>query len=438
MASSSAIVDHASPTKSVSDGQASAIDSAPPPAKVIPIPTETKRIATEPVSIEEIRTLQDRAAKVLTAAREKMLEPQPRKRPPTFTGTEVAELCGITRKRLNHLCSLENDLPRGLTSGVGKRIFTLNEARTWVKQVNKEVLERPKGAKGKVVAVTNFKGGSSKTTTAMHLAQALTLRHKRKVLLVDLDSQASATVLCDRLPDSEVGPEDTIIPFFNGEKPDLGYAVAPTYWDGLSLIPASYPIYEMEVMLPLMTFQDPDFDFWDLLQRGLAPLLDDFDVVVIDTPPSLSYLTFNAVFAADGLVIPTPPESLDFASSAMFWKLFTDLFGLIEKKLARRNLTLNKQYDFVNVLLSKVNARSDTAPAVRRWIGAAYGDKVLPVEIPLSEMATGKAAEFGSVYDISAGDMDPRSVRRIRDETNKFVGLIDQQLVAAWYGKVAR
>ena len=385
-----------------------------------------------PVDLADIEQMRKRALIVLETARARMLEPKPRKIPPTYTSGEVAELCGITRKKLNYYKTKPNStLPKG--SGDYTRVYTLAEAREWVRTVGANYVPRPAGKRGKVVCVCNFKGGSAKTVTTVALAHGLSLRHARKVLLVDLDSQASATILNDVLPDREVPSESTIMPFFQRpDVPDLSYAVRDTYWDGVSLIPSSYPVYELEVQIPILAFDEKDFDFWDLLREGLEPLRDEFDVIVIDTPPSLSYLTFNALHAADALVIPTPTESLDFASSVMFWKLFGELYGIVAKRMARRGETLVKTFDFVNVLLSKVNARASGTESVRQWILAAYTDKVLPIAIPLSETASSKSSEFGSVYDGSLADQDPRAIKRIRERMNDFVDLIDKQIVDSW------
>jgi len=384
------------------------------------------------VSYREFARLRDAAQLVLEAARKRMQEPHPRKRPPTFTTSEIAAMVNKNRRKINYELNANEALPKGELVTAARRVFTLKEARALVRALG-ESPPRPAGRRGKIIAVTNFKGGSSKTTTAFHLAQALSLRHGRKVLLVDLDSQASATVLCDLLPEKEVRAEHTVLPFLDGEAPDLRYAVQETYWDGLSVIPATFEVYSAEVNIPIETARDASLDFWSLLYAGLEPLLEEFDVIVIDCPPSLSYLTLNAVYAADGLVLPTPPESLDFASSAMYWQLLVDLFDVVEARCRNNGVAFAKEYDFINVLISKVNPRSPAAPVVRQWILDAYRAYVLPIEVPLSDMTSAKASEFGSVYDLSRDDADPRSVARIRDAANAIAREIDNQMVQRWY-----
>ena len=387
--------------------------------------------------LDDIYACSANAQLVLEVARDKMLEPQPRKSPPVYTAAQVAQLCGLDKAKFNYLVAKpDSGLPQGTSAGAGRtRAFTLVEARECVATLNETICARPGGSNGVVIACSNLKGGSTKTTSAVHLAQALSLKG-RKVLLVDLDSQSSLTTLMDLMPESDVKDKDTILPFFDGEYPDLRYAVQKTYWDGVDIIPATFSIFNIEVTLPIAASEDKNFSFWSLLEEGLAPLREDYDVIIMDCPPSLSYLTFNAIYAADGVVMPIPPESLDFASSAMFWRLFSELFKIADIRMKRSGEKMNKGFDFVKILLSKVNSQNTSTGIVRNWIMSAYGKMVMPVEIPLSSVTTSKSAEFGSVFDVSKYAGDRRTYMRIREAYDKFADLIDTEIVAAWARQV--
>ncbi len=275
------------------------------------------------------------------------------------------------------------------------------------------------------IVVSNFKGGSTKTTTAMTLAQGLTLRGRR-VLIVDLDPQASLTTLCGLLPDAEISEDMTVMPLIYNDQSDLTYAVQNTYWDGMDLIPGAPGLFAAEFTIPHSVAANPGFQFWDILRPAIQALATDYDVVIIDTPPSLSYLTINALMAADGLIMPLPPNALDFASAAQYWNLFSDLTSSIQ----RRNF--EKRFDFINILLSRVNSQDASSTVVRDWIVSTYAAKVLPVEIPMTAATSTTALEFATVYDVSRWDGAAKTYTRARDAYDRLVEVIDQKLMALW------
>jgi len=285
---------------------------------------------------------------------------------------------------------------------------------------------RPAGAEAITIAVANFKGGVTKTTTAVTLAQGLSIRG-HKVLVIDCDPQGSMTTLFGILPDAEVEARDTILPLCLGEADSVEYAIRPTYWDGIDLIPATSLLFSAEFALPgRQRDEGASFQFWNVLHYGIEQARQDYDVIVIDTPPALSYVTINAMMAADGIITPLPPNALDFASSVQFWDLFYDL----TKELVSRGRS--KHYEFIDVLLSKVDGSDIASNVVREWITAAYGSKVLPIEIPKTATAASASAEFGSIYDMQPGSASSRTIKRAVDAYEQFVETVESQMVAAW------
>lgn len=379
------------------------------------------------VSIEQISEISDRLSTMMSELREQMLAPRPRKKAPTFGSGQLATMCGIERSRLNYLASKEDSgLPSGELHGNGRsRTFSLEDAQAWIRS-EAGIQSRPSGSPGQILITANFKGGSTKTTTTMSLAQGLTLRG-RKVLVVDLDPQASLTELCGLYAESDVDEEQTVMPFIYRDQEDLSYAIKPTYWSNLDMIPASPALFSAEFVIPSYIIGDPKFRFWEIISNGLLPLRHEYDYIVIDTAPSLSYLTINALMASNAMVMPLVPESLDFISSVQFWKLFSDL----TKSFMR--LDSGKKFDFISVLLSKVdNSTTSSSPVVRAWAQRAYGEWLLPVEIPMSSVVGSEALEFATVYDIDAWEGSKKTLSRIRDPFDSFVKIIDDRTVQKW------
>jgi len=384
------------------------------------------------IDMRRIQALAARAESMVGQIRQRLLAPESRKVAPVFTAAQLAALCGVDKPHINYRLT-KGDLPVGqLTPTGGKREFTLAEARTWAQAYRGEKM-RPKGQRAVCIAVANFKGGVSKTTSSMILAQGLSLRGHR-VLAIDIDPQGSLTTLHGILPETDVSEDMTISPLCHGETKDITPAIRSTYWDGIDLVAAAPFLFSAEFALPSMQMRDSSARFWSVLADGLEPVRDLYDVIVIDTPPSLSYVTINGLWAADGIVVPIPPSGLDFASSAQFWSLLADLGGNLDQQDPSG---ARKAFDFLHVLLSRVDQADAASPAVRQWIQATYGEFVLPVEIPKTTVTSSKSAEFATVYDVQRYDGAAKTYKRAVDAYDRFVDLIEESIVEAWRSRAA-
>lgn len=379
------------------------------------------------IGIAALGDTSQRLDSLMAELREQITAPHPRKHAPTYTSSEVASLCGLDRARFNYLLAREPSLPSGQSRGNGRaRIFTLKEARTWV-TAQAGFGSRPDGIDGRTLVTANFKGGSGKTTTAMCLAQGLSLRGRR-VLLIDVDPQASLTELCGVYTDKDVDETDTIMPFiYEPIAENLRSSIHQTYWDGLDVIPAHPSLFGAEFLIPAMIKDDPATRFWTLLAQGIEPLKRDYDYIVIDSAPSLSYLTINALMASDAIIMPLVPESLDFISSVAFWSLFADLTATFAEHGEE------KRFDFVSVLLSKVDySPTSSSPTVRNWIKRAYGDWVESMEVPASSAMSNSGLAISTVFDLGGADADRRTLLRVRDPLQAYARWIDQYYSTRW------
>lgn len=379
-------------------------------------------------TLADIENQAARVAAMMGHIRAAMLPPTAKKDAPTLSALQLAQICDVDKAKIAYRLT-RDDLPAGTMHG-NRREWPMAEAQQWIREFRATHL-RPAGAAGTTITVANFKGGVAKTTSAVTLAQGLSMRG-HKVLLVDLDPQGSATTLFGVLPDAEVDAEHTAMLLFNGDYDDLSYAIRPTYWPSIDLVCAAPLLFGAEFALPARQTRDPGFEFWRVLDRGLDQARDVYDVIIIDTPPALSYVTINALMAADGVIMPLPPSALDFASSAQFWDLFSDLCNQLVRSRGQ-----DKHFEFIDVLLSRVEASDAASSVVRQWVIEGYGDKVLPIEIPKTSVTATASAEFGTVYDLPRGSMNTKTFARARDAYDRMCELVEQQIEAVWAMQLA-
>ncbi|MGX9718438.1 AAA family ATPase [Janthinobacterium lividum] len=380
------------------------------------------------VTAEDLINLAERSSRMLKKIRDSMLQPHPRKEPPVFPSNKLQALCAIDKTKMSSLLKA-GKLPQGTQEAKGKmRKFTLAETIEWVDATVKPQ-KRRKGQKGKIITVGNFKGGVTKTTTGMNLAQGLTLRRCRRVLHVDIDPQGSTTTLYGINPNAEIDASQTVLPVIERTEDNLLYAPMKTYWENLDLIPASSDLFNAEFLLPAQVHQgDASFQFWQVLRDALEPLLDEYDYIIIDTAPTLSYLTINALFAADSMIVPVVPDILSYSSMVQFWTLFSDLVNGM-KSYSGNGPT--KSFDSIDVLISRMPNKA-SAQLVNDWIRKTYGAYVSAVEIPETELVRTTSTEFKTIYDMPNYEGSPEAYRRIREPYDKFVDLLDDRVCRLW------
>ena len=185
-----------------------------------------------PIDMRRIQALATRAESMVGQIRQRLLAPESRKVSPTFSAAQLATLCGVDKAHVNYRIT-KGDLPSGkLTPTGGKREFTLSEARTWTRSYRHEKM-RPAGQRAIAIAVANFKGGVSKTTSSMILAQGLSLRGHR-VLAIDIDPQGNSTSgLGIQKTPGLITTYDVLV-----NRAAISTAIQKTEMEGLDIVPA--------------------------------------------------------------------------------------------------------------------------------------------------------------------------------------------------------
>jgi chromosome partitioning protein len=371
-----------------------------------------------PVGAAGISDLARRAADLNQTIRDLATHPNHRKTLRKFVGPEVAALLDLKVETLYRRLDRNPQLPQGTTPNPRRREFSLQEVFA-LRRAFQVPSPRVPGQPGLVISICNFKGGVAKTTTAAHLAQYLVM-HGYRVLLVDLDAQASLTQLFGILPHTEVGDDETVRTFLEGPcfqgRPnpdwtgDLRSVVQPTHWHNLDLIPSNLGVYGSEFAIAARLRSEEGFAFHRPLAEGLAPLRADYDVIILDTAPSLSFVNSNAMFAADGLLITLPPAMIDLQSSSLFFELVAELMEAFNRTEATP-----KSYDFASVLLTRVRPNDGTHAQISKWIRQFFPQETCAHTMVQSSALEKVGPDLLTLYEVAEYDGDRRTLERAID-----------------------
>lgn len=244
------------------------------------------------------------------------------------------------------------------------------------------------------IAISSFKGGTAKTSTALHLGAALAKFHRKKVLLIDFDAQANLTTGLGFDPDEN----DSMASVLQGTK-SISDVILKTCIKSLDLVPADTWLERVEVTGSLAADRYSHERLRDIIQ----PL--KYDVVIIDTPPSLCWLTESALIAARHTLVCVTPE-------------FYSVKGL--ERLGQFMESINQRHplNVLGVLLSFWNARGKSNQAFLEVIDRTFPNKILENKIR-RDIAVSEASIHGKpIFEI---DVESRAAEDYQALTKEIL-----------------
>lgn len=393
-----------------------------------------------------------------------------------FSSWEITKyLIPVATPHFRRVLKANPDLPQGTseTEG-GAKWFTLDEVlrlRAFFAAEGSKTKEylpyRPEGLPAKIVAVANFKGGVGKTSMAAHLAMSAALDGYR-VLVVDLDSQGSMTSIFG----GQVADEwSTVFPLVardyaeslqaenrlrmgRGEPPlaldetlaealkhSTQDSIQSTHWPNIDLLGAQLNLYWAEFQIPVWRMALKGWKLWDALLNRLEAdaVLDEYDIVLLDTPPALGYLTINGLAAADVLLVPLGASFLEFDSTSRFLDMLHATFGSIEESenTAARALgtpELRFEWDAVRAVVTRFDQgqQMEMANLMQSYISPFMS----PYRQDFTALVGQAGEQVNGIYEADYRDFNRETYMRGRETFDLTYAAFKKLLIGAWHRDV--
>lgn len=369
----------------------------------------------------------------LNSLREKLFPPEAQKTLRRFTSTEAARLIGVTDSYLRHLVST-GEGPAVEKTSHGRLSYSLDQihaVRSYLAKAKPSYLpNRARNEHLQTIAVTNFKGGSGKTTTAAHLAQYFAL-HGYRVLAIDLDPQASMSALFGYQPEFDVGDNQTLFGAirYDEQQVPLSDIVRPTYFAGLDLVPGNLELHEFEHATPKALAakdRDPADLFFARVDAAISTVDDRYDIVVIDCPPQLGFLTLSALCAATSVLVTVHPQMLDIASMNQFLAMTADLLEVV------RSHGGNLRYDWLRYVVTRYEPNDGPQAQIVAFMRSLFHERVLTAMMVKSTAVSDAGLSKQTLYEAGRETMNRQTYDRAlssMDDVNREIEKLIQQ---AW------
>jgi chromosome partitioning protein len=381
----------------------------------------------------------------LKAMRERLFPPASQKTLRSFTSGEAARLIGVSDGYLRQL-TLAGEGPQPQIGTAGRRYYSLADIDALRRFLADQALAKGNDAKARaylkwrdparnehlqVISVTNFKGGSGKTTSAVHLAQYLAMTGHR-VLAVDLDPQASLSALFGYQPELDLSGNDTIYGAirYDDEARPLREIIRKTYFHGLDLVPGNLELQEFEHQTPrALSMRKPGDEnslFFARVQQALETVADDYDVVVLDCPPQLGYLTLSSLCASTSVIVTVHPQMLDVASMSQFLFMTADLLAVVREAGGSLN------FDFLRYLVTRFEPHDGPQTQIVGFLRSLFGDRVLTAPMVKSTAVSDAGLTKQTLYEVGRENFSRGTYDRAMESLDAVNAEIEKLIHAAW------
>lgn len=362
--------------------------------------------------------MEENGNQALKIMQEKAFTPDLAKTLRTWGIKDASEMIGRSRKTVSDL-EKTGTFPKLKTDPrTGRKLYTLHDINLRREHFGTRPC-KPSGTNPFILGVINYKGGVGKSETAINGSHSFALKGYR-ILNVDLDSQGTDTHSFGINPDYDLGKDQTLLPVLLGEKM-IQDVIGQTYWDSLDIIPANLSLYNAEFILPSKLHYDDAFSFHDILRNALLELKKDYDLIILDCPPSMGVLSINALYAADAILVPAPPSMFDFSSTIQFFGMAKDVFRRFP----------DKTYEFIKIMVSKYES-TQNANVLVSILRQLFGEQVLVEMMPESEAIKKSRTEMLSIYEVEKYSGSKKTFERVKTAADTVYQEIEDLIKDYW------
>ena len=378
---------------------------------------------------ELTREMSLRLHTALTTHLQQAYAPDQRKSLRLFSATETADLLGVTGQFLRK-CHSDGSLREPAEIKKGRRFYTGEELlgarralETGSRTPGKYLPGRRGDDKLQIIQLMNFKGGSAKSTSAIHLCHFLALSGYR-VLAIDLDPQGSMTGFCGIQPELEFDGASIYDALRYDEPVPMSEAIVPTYFPGLHLAPARLVLSEFETETAVNAGRG--VAFFERLSKAIQSVEADYDVVIIDSPPALGFLTLTGLYAATSVIVPMTPSMLDLASTQQFIEMTSAYLEVIEDTGVRLD------HDFFSFLITRDDPSDIPSQQIVTLMRALFQDRVISATCLRSTAVADASMLKMSIYEVLRAEMTRSTYDRARNSMDSVGAEVSGMIQKAW------
>ncbi|MBE0365430.1 hypothetical protein PULV_b0001 [Pseudoalteromonas ulvae UL12] len=327
----------------------------------------------------------------------------------TYTQKAAADLLGCnnrTLKRRHDQGDFDSlDIKRGAN---GHYAYTLSNIYSMADIMGITADHRKNDDKLQVIVVNSLKGGCGKTTSLVNIAAALaTTNIKRyRIGIIDLDPQGSSSSFFPPVSHDPITVGDLMRDCIELDENEqwqdvVSSAFLPTHIPNIRILPSGmddfYFEHETATLLKEQVGYDTTRHYHKLLERVIQPVKDQFDIILVDTAPSLNFMFYNALMASTAMLIPVHPEAVDFDANNKYLKRLGEIYHTVAA-------LGHDGWDFMQFLVTNYVKGNHSQRDIVKDVRSAFGRQVMSYPINHSAAITASSSSFNTIFDQKTSD----------------------------------